>query len=763
MNAHTNNSLANIQNLDKIESNDAVEIGKWYILDKTKTDLFYYDRSWKESTEVTTADGGVLVCADSFESNLVVLKSNGVEYRVLNNNLGYALTCVTEQEAQALIEVRGRKQQTLIIEAQAEIKEVIAQINMSGAQQSGSTELIVATENALLEQSRALKEVHGKRIEELNNSVKKYVEDLHEVTKYYALPAMVGISKLGMSKNIVDEKLRELSLYGGLKEKEIIVSEGGVASEDKPVHIYQNLKYMDVECILGYQSGGIGVNSVQTFNSWLAEPVNRNRVMPTDKSIVAITVRKYPENKGWVFSDRKIETYLYMRNGENIKAVKTDLVITGTLLATENDFSHSFYAKKIGSWNDMSANFVFLSKNEYESLSLLSEQLKPLYLNTLLDSYRLRLEFLVAAAAYGEHKLNMIGESTEGKKIIVNSGFFVDGCRYGQAGFHGALEAHNEEIESVKADIKTITNCIKNGFTNPKIELPNSSIGGFGILNIQPTEIGFIDQDGVQHLMQISDGHYKAKLREIREKFDSMGLHFPNKNKGGHSERSNNPFSIIDDLAQYDLINDSHYFFDDIKALGWERYKRQNDLAILIQGLFDRGTFFGYTKVSLFQEGFDAKIKLVHDLDKGLYDGDMPDFKSYLANGRLDSEAGDIFFGHRKLWDEEQNEKSKDQRFYDHISIPKYLKADSIIKKRDGRTTVKFKWQTEHPYWSKAKTPARNNAFECDINKLINVSHYKLNDCKPYTKDPRCRDLYPEWGEFMMAAEAYHQEGSIDE
>lgn len=70
MNSQTNNSLANIQSLDKIESNDAVEIGKWYILDKTKTDLFHYDRSWKESTEVTTADGGVLVCADSFESNL---------------------------------------------------------------------------------------------------------------------------------------------------------------------------------------------------------------------------------------------------------------------------------------------------------------------------------------------------------------------------------------------------------------------------------------------------------------------------------------------------------------------------------------------------------------------------------------------------------------------------------------------------------------------------------------------------------------------
>lgn len=755
----TSNSIANIQPLHKLDSNDNVEIGSWYILDKTKPELFYCDANWAESNEVKNEDNGVLVCADSFESNLVIFKSNDSDYRVLNVNLGQVLTCITEADAQALIQKKAKEQQTLITKAQTEIKEIVAYINMSASPSSESTELMVASENALLEQSRALKNVHGKRIEELNKSIKGYVEDLHEITKYYSLPAMVGISKLSKAKDVVDEKLRELNLYGGLNEKSIVVSEGGVASESQPVHIYQNLKHMDVECILGYQTGGIDVSSVSAFNEWLAEPINRNRVLPADKSIVAIAVRKYPNARVWDFTSKPNDTYLYIRNGENIKAVKTDIEIEGTLLATENDFSQGVYAKKVGKWADTKKNFAFLSKNEYEHLSQLSEQAKPLYLNVLLDSYRAFLDYLVAVAAYGKHKLSKIGVCSDEARIITKNGV-VTGCPRGQAGYEDEIAMHNEKIEEVKQNIDTIVDCINNGFANPNLQLPKIVGIRFGLLNVEPKEIGFIDDDGVKHFIQISAGDYHSLLKSFESRYNSLGLYFPNKDKAQYSNRTNNPYDVSEDLKKYTLINDNHYFFDDIKSLNWERYKRQNELAILIQGLFDRSAFFGHTQVSLFQDGFDEKIKLVHDLDSGLYNGDMPDFELYLSNNRLNSKKGDVFFGQQALWNKELDDKNKNKRFYDRIDMPRYLKADSIVKKRDGRTMVKFKWQTEHPYWSKAKTPARNNNFECNIDDLINVSHYQLNDCKEFAEDPRCRDLYPKWGNLMMAAESYHQKAN---
>lgn len=759
-------SIAKIQVLDRIESNDVVDIGKWYLLDRTKTSLFIYDRRFEQRNEVATDDDRVLVCADYFESNLVVLKSNNCSYRVLNKDLGSVLTCITDVEAQTLIQAKGKEKQDLITEAQTEIKNVIAHINMSGTQSSDSKELIVATKDTLMEQSRALKEVYGKRIDELNKSVGTYVEDLHAVTQYYALPATVGITKFSKSKDIVNEKLRELSLYGGLNEKETIVSSGGVASEDKPVYIYQNLKYMDVECIIGYQTGGITVTSTADFNEWLAKPVNRNRVMPSDKSIIAIKIRKHPDARTWQFGVNPNETYLYIRNGENIKAIKTDLRIDGTLLATENDLAHNFYTKKIGNWGKMDENFVFLSKNEYDHLKTLSEQVKPLYLDTLLDAYRLRLDYLIAVAAYGEHKMNLLGDMQRdaARTLITNNGIEKSDF-LSQTLSEKIIEDHNKSILETKANIQTITACIKNNFANPHLEFPIPKYDWLGVFNTTLSEIGFVAEDGTQHLMQISHDDYKSGIDALKAKYDSLGLYFPNNGKGTHSAISNNPYKIISDLQKYQLTDESNYFFDDIKALNWERYKRQNDLAILVQGLFDRGTFFGHTKVSLFKEGFDDKIKLVYDLDKGLFDGDMPDFKAYLENNRLNSKAGDIFYGQKAFWDDMQRDKDKYQAGYNWIDMPKYLKAHSIVKKRDGSTVVKFKWQTEHSYWSRAKkTPMRNNAYECDIRELINVSSYAPDDCAVFTKDPRCRDRYPEWGRLMMAAETYHQNnGDLDE
>lgn len=762
---NSKNSVAKIQVLDKIDSNDDVSVGKWYLLDKTQTNSFNYNRTHGERNEVTTDGGKVLVCADYFESNLVVLKSNVCSYRVLNKNLGSVLACLTDMEAQALIQGKGREKQELITEAQTEIKEVIAHINMSGAQTSDSKELIVATQNTLIEQSRVLKEVYGKRIDELNKSITSYVEDLHAVTNYYALPAMVGITKFGATKNIIDEKLREISLYGGLNEKEIIVSEGGVASEDKPVHIYQNLKYMDVECIVGYQTGGITVRSTKDFNEWLAKPTNRNRIMPADKTIMAIKIRKYPDARGWQFGVNPNETYLYMRNGENIKAIKTDLNIEGTLLATENDFAYSFYTKKIGNWDKMEQNFVFLSNNEYEHLKTLSEQAKPLYLDTLLDAYRLRLNYLVAGGIYAEHKENLLGKIERNTfRTLVTERGNVKSDYLNQVYSDEAIKQHKESILKAKANIQTITTCIKSDFANPDLEFPNPENDWHGALNTMLSETGFVAEDGAHHLMQISHDDYRNGIKALKDKYDHLGLYFPNNEKGTHSHMSNNPYVVIADLKKYQLTDDSNYFFDDIKKLSWDRYKRQNDLAILVQGLFDRSTFFGHSKVSLFQEGFEDKIKLVYDLDRGLFDGDMPDFKTYLENNRLNSKAGDVFYGQHALWEAEQNEKIKYQESYDSIDIPKYLKAHSIVKKRDGRTFVKFKWQTKHPYWSRAKTPMRNNAYECDIKELINVSGYAPDDCAAFTKDPRCRDLYPKWGGFMMAAESYYQNnGNKDE
>lgn len=753
-----------LESLDRIIEDD-VTVGQWCLLDLNKTDFYLRVNNWRNEEEIINEDNQVLLCVDSFESNLVVLRGSK-QYRVLNKNLGHVLTPINESEATALIQAKAAGQQKLIIETQQEIRDIMAMISMSGATKSDSTEVMVATKNAIMQQSKALKEVHGKRIELLNDRITAQVGGLHATTAYYALPATVGIGTLSKSKDIIEEKLYELNLYGGLSEVETIIAVGGVVHESVPIHIYQNLKHMDVECIKGYASGGIGIKDLKSFHEWLTQPINRDRILPNPKCIVAIKVRKYPEMTDSIWRHTENNTYLYMRNGENIKALKTNLPIGETLLAVEQSLADKEYVKRVGNYGDSDKNFSFMSKNEYDSIKDLAESLKPLYLNMLLNCWREKLAFQKSLLAYAEHRHRLLGDGkvTGFNNNIIDAkygGIRMSRHADGYSGYHSETQdefdksktRHIEMMADSENAIKAIIDAIKNGFTDPKVDAPtNPSNFSHSAIFLNNSEVGFVALDGTRHLMQYPSSEYNDKIRAYKKSYLEKGLVSPDK------YGSNGVFAVLDELAGYELMNDGHYFFDDLKQLSWKRYKRQNDLAVLIQGLLDRSEFFGYTKANLFKAGYEEQIKLVYDKDRGVYNGDMPDFDAFIAKCNQDSVAGDLFYGHQKIWDAlQKDKKGDDHRFYDLIQIPCYLAAHKIIKKRDGRTHVVFKWETPREWYSTAKSSHRKHSFECDISKLINVSNYQRGDCDVFTKDPRCRDQYPKWGDLIMSAESYYQ------
>lgn len=748
--------IVEIQKIEKLADHDTVELGEWFLLDKTKEHQYYLNARYGKEDEVLSGDGKALVCSDSFESNLVIFKSNCKSYRVLNKDLGDVVTPINKADAIELIQNKINKQQELIMLARDNIQEVIALISMSGTSQSSSTTVAVASKNAIMQQSTALKEVHAKNIEKYNQEIREHVGVLHEVTQYYSLPATVGISNLTKTKGLIDEKLHELNLYGGLDEKEVDIATGGVVNESAPIHIFQNLKYMDVEAIIGYESGGIGLGDVKSFNQWLAIPENRDRILPESKSIIAIKTRKYREFTVGYFQPEN-STYLYMRNGENIRSLKTNLSISGTLLATENEITSDIYVKKTGSSDNLSKNFIFLSINEYDTLASKAELFKPLWLNLLLTGYKEKLRYLTSAIDYVEHRRRILGDVGVPRNRDIMRGDERRNIEYKprpENEFHEGIEKQKESNEQVKIDIQTIIDAIENNFANPNLSMPR--IYESRHIQISDHERGFIDEDGVEHLMGYSINEYHDKLIELTDQFSQKsGLYFPN--NADVSSYNTEPFSVLRALSSYSLMNEDNYFFDDLKTLSWQKYKRQNDLAVLIQGILDRTTFFGYTKANLFKDGYEDKIKLVHDKDKGLYDGDMPNFKAFIEKCNENSRAGDLFVGHQVLWLEKEREKLQDDRFYDTIDIPKFLAAEKVVNKRDGRTMVSFRWEVERDWSSQAKSPTRVHRFECDIKSLLNVSHYKQGDCDVFAKDPRCRDLYPKWGGLIMAAERHYQ------
>lgn len=134
----------------------------------------------------------------------------------------------------------------------------------------------------------------------------------------------------------IDNRIFNVSLYAGLTEGTVKFAEGEPASIDEKLHLMQRRLYMDEECILGYDTGGIDIESSEQFRTWLAIPENRDRILPFPRCIVSMQVRRNEKERDWKGSLKLLRhnsilgmldkcTYLFIRNGENLYQLECDL------------------------------------------------------------------------------------------------------------------------------------------------------------------------------------------------------------------------------------------------------------------------------------------------------------------------------------------------------------------------------------------------------------------------------------------------------
>ncbi len=140
------------------------------------------------------------------------------------------------------------------------------------------------------------------------------------------------IKKLGD----LNEKILQVELYGGLDEHIQTIRKGKPAPKDAKITIYQAIRYMDEECLADYQVGGIRSYNANLFDDWLNARDNADRILPAEKCIVGIQIRRkthqdanrrfkdFADAYGEAAQIREDQmTYLYIRNGENIYCLAT--------------------------------------------------------------------------------------------------------------------------------------------------------------------------------------------------------------------------------------------------------------------------------------------------------------------------------------------------------------------------------------------------------------------------------------------------------
>lgn len=772
MNIESNSQAVDLKvDVNRLDDENKIEIGNWYLINTSDESLFYVRHGNWSRNEIKSDEDSVLVCADRFESNLVVLRSNAGEYRVLTRNMDSLLKPVDDLDALMMVEEALASKRVAIVQLQQEMKKLIQSVNANSGNVSSNTDVMIATKDALVAKTSELKNVHSKQLDKLGEEISSNVGDLSIIAKYITLPASVDMNQIAEGREMIDEKIHDLSIYGGLYEEENILSEGYCARDEQPIHIYQDLKFMDVECIDAYVIGGIDAYKIDRFDKWLAEPKNRDRVLPHPKSIVAIKNRKHPKRQGW--SKDPNETYLYMRNGDNIKRLKTAIDIKDTLLATENVMGIESYVRMDKHRKD---EFHFITENEYQAREKNIALFKPLFISSVLESYRIERTHLKALLNYakGREKAKFFiiederNFDDEMKRQEVEANLPDANHQKAVASFESRLQKNSDSI----AELSNLINQALSSNTLSRSDMhTNLSHPSYYSmrerqykeeLGVLKNEIGYISESGKEVLLDDAED-YERQINHIERAYQNLVL----EHRVSANREQYNPFHEGEILKEYLPINSDHYFFDTIKKQQWKNYKRQNELAVLIQGIIDRTSFFGYIEANLFKDGFEKTIKLVYDKKSGLYSGEMPDFKAFIKNCNQKSVAGDIFYGQAKAWHEIEKDKREEARIsgrsyhYASVHLPEYLEASKVVNKRNGKTVVVFKWQTARDWWSQAKSRYKTHTFECDIDLLINVSQYQQGDNKPFIDDPRCRLLYPKWGEFLMAAESYQEKKEV--
>lgn len=184
-----------------------------------------------------------------------------------------------------------------------------------------------------------------KEVEEANGEVVRWLSAT-------ALPLLAQKNAMDGVIEDIEDRIFNVSLYAGLTEEVVKCCDGKPAEPTDKLHVMQRRLYMDEECLLNYRVGGMEFTNIQQFDAWISEPVNRDRILPHPRTLVAMRVRRTTKKRDWdgSFSSALIQiqleradkfTFLYIRNGERVYRLSCELDFGDSLIPDRTEFDPS--------------------------------------------------------------------------------------------------------------------------------------------------------------------------------------------------------------------------------------------------------------------------------------------------------------------------------------------------------------------------------------------------------------------------------------
>lgn len=336
-----------------------IELGQWY---------WVKDDEIADEYKEQFPNGEWLGCVMIVGSNFIELRSpqtskySYFEERVHLND--FFKKCRRELDPRGVIHGRvlffKAKTERLLME----IRDITANLGVeptTGIEQVGETRslsVLNAQTSDMKSYKRSLVKAQEKTLPNLFEEVEDSSKKMTSWMKADILPIQAAMGPMKSCMAAIEERIFHVELYAGLTEEIVQVRDGKPAASHEKVRLMQGRLYMDEECLIDYDAGGMDFSTLKKFDSWIARPHNTASILPHQRCVVAFRVRRNAKDRGeltnffQLFSRAGEEeadkiTVLYLRNGEQLFRLSTDQPLRDTLFPdlSEFDFSQPMMAR----------------------------------------------------------------------------------------------------------------------------------------------------------------------------------------------------------------------------------------------------------------------------------------------------------------------------------------------------------------------------------------------------------------------------------
>lgn len=306
----------------------------------------------KHWSEKIVLQKGQVVFVLSVEEGKAHFQRGNAQYSMAIEEFTEAFAPDPDGAANRAAEVAALMAEVGVLQAESLREEMAARALNPHVERTG-TELVTTQDAAVDATKRSMAEIR--------NSAERVRRDLASragAIKAFAEEQAAILYAQTASLQEVLKKAQEavwtINLYLGSEEVIERLREGESAAPKTPITLRQLVLYMDEECAVAAEDGGLDARSIDRFDAWLLEdPAHLQQVLPEPKGLVVLKPRR--KNKDYGTGDPWTEnqlnkanrvTYFLLRNGENLYRMWTNWDVGERFIPRTDEFLKYFVEER---------------------------------------------------------------------------------------------------------------------------------------------------------------------------------------------------------------------------------------------------------------------------------------------------------------------------------------------------------------------------------------------------------------------------------